>query len=213
MTYRYFLFDWDGSLADTLPILFEGYKNVFAKYGIKATNEIIAKKAIGDWGGPRRLGIVDEEKFFGELEKEVLEKLHKAKLNPNVMEILRMIKEKEGRIGIVSASKKRWVKKSLRNNGLRDLIDVFLAKEDVEQIKPNPEGIFKALSLMGGAKKEAVMIGDNEKDVAAAKAAGIDSVLYFPKKYHGYYDEKYQKSLGATWVIEDFCDLEKILLS
>lgn len=210
MKYKYFLFDWDGSLANTLPIWFAGYKKVFAKYGIEVDNKIISKEVLGDWEGPRRLGIADDEKFFKDLENEILEKVDAAVLNPNVKEVLTLIKQSGGKIGVVTASRKRWVKIALRNNGLRNLVDVFLGKEDVAFVKPDPESIFKALQYMGGKKAEAIMVGDNEKDIQAAKNAGIDSCLYFPKKYEEFYDAKYQNSLGATYVIEDFNELKEL---
>lgn len=211
MKYRYFLFDWDGSLANTLPIWFAGYKKVFAHYGIKVDNKIISKEILGDWEGPGRLGIVDDEKFFKDLENEVLIKIDAAGLNPNVKEILTLIKQSGGKIGVVTASRKRWVKIALRNNGLRDLIDVFLGKEDAEHVKPDPESVLKALRYMEGKKTEAIMIGDNEKDIRAAKNAGIDSCLYFPQKYEEFYDTKYQEELGATYIIGNFEEVEDLI--
>jgi len=211
MKYRYFLFDWDGSLANTLPIWFAEYKKVFAKYGIEVTNEIIAREVLGDWEGPKRLGIVNEEEFFAELENEVLEKLNEAKLNPDVYQILSLIKQSGGKIGVVTASKKRWVKGALRNNCLRELVDVFLGKEDVGYVKPDPESLLKAMRLMGAKKEETLMVGDNQKDILAAKRAGMDSCLYFPKRYEEYYDAKFQRSLGATYVIGDFSELKRFL--
>jgi pyrophosphatase PpaX len=211
MKYKCFLFDWDGSLANTLPIWFAGYKKIFAKHGIEVDNEVIAREVLGDWEGPRRLGIVNEEEFFMELENEVMEQLNAAKLNPDVYETLTLIKQSGGKIGVVTASKKRWVKGALRNNGLRDLVDVFLGKEDVLYVKPDPESLLKAMNLMGAKKEETVMVGDSQKDILAAKRAGVESCLYFPKKYEEFYDAKFQRSLGATKVIEDFKELEKFV--
>jgi len=194
-----------------LPILYEGYKKIFARHGVEVTNEIISREVLGDWEGPSRLGVKDTETFFADFEKEVLEKLNEAKLNPGVLEILKKIKERGGKIGIVTATKKRWAKVALRNDGLRDLVDVFLGKEDVEFLKPNPEGLFKALSFMGGKADESIMIGDNGKDVAAGKAAGMDTGMYFPKRYEDYYSRETQLRFGATMVFEDFSELEKLL--
>ena len=199
-------------MANTLPIWFAGYKNTFAKYEIEVTNEIIAREVLGDWEGPKRLGIVNEEEFFAELENEVMEQLNEAKLNPDVLQILTLIKQSGGKIGVVTASKKRWVKGALRNNDLRDLVDVFLGREDVEFVKPDPESLLKAINLMGAKKEETVMVGDSQKDVLAAKRAGVDSCLYFPKKYSEFYNEKTQMSLGATYVIDDFSELKRFLV-
>ncbi|HCQ30919.1 TPA: hypothetical protein DIU27_00855 [Candidatus Collierbacteria bacterium] len=211
MKYKYFLFDWDGSLADTLPIWFAGFIKIFANHGIVVTNETIGTEVIGDWGGPERLGISDREKFFVELETEVLDKLNSVKLNPGVFELLNQIKKNGGKIGVVTASRKKWVKEALRANGLRDMVDVFLGKEDVEYVKPDPEGILKALRLMRGKSEMAIMVGDNEKDVVAGRRAGVDTGLYFPKRYKEFYDERKQMNLRATYVIEDFYEMEKFV--
>jgi pyrophosphatase PpaX len=211
MKYKYFLFDWDGSLADTLPIWVEGYTKIFAKFGVVVTNEILAKEVLGDWEGPARLGVTDSEEFIKELEIEVLEKLDNAKLNSGVFELLNEIKEKGGKVAVVTASRKRWVKRCLRSNGLRELVDVFLGKEDVEYVKPDPEGLFKALRLMGGSAEEAIMIGDNGKDVTAGKRAGMDTCLYFPKRYEEYYKRETQMGWRATEVISDFSELKRFL--
>jgi len=211
MKYQYFLFDWDGSLADTLPVWFAGYKKIFANHGINVTNEEIAREVIGDWDGPKRLGIINEEEFFIELENEVLTKLNEAKLNPGVLNILKLIKENGGKIAVVTASKKRWVKTALRNNGLRDLVDVFLGREDVEHVKPDPESLLKALQLMGGKTDEAIMIGDNGKDILAGQAARTDTGLFFPKRYEEFYTKEIQLHWGATEVFTDFAELKKFL--
>ena len=211
MKYKYFLFDWDGSLADTLPIWFDGFKKTFALHGIEVTNEIIARDVLGDWEGPSRLGITDPDKFFDELETCVLDKLNEAKLNEGAFELIKKIKDAGGMVAVVTASRKRWVKGALRNNGLRDLVDVFLGKEDVEYVKPDPEGLNKALRLMGGTAGEAIMIGDNGKDVVAGRAAGMDTGLYFPKRYEEFYLRNRQLGFRATMIIESFEDLEKFL--
>lgn len=198
-------------MADTLPIWFEGYKKIFAKHGIEVTNEIIARDVLGDWDGPARLGIVNTDEFFAELESEVIDRLDVAKLNHGVFELLTLIKQRGGKIGVVTASRKRWVKRALRENSLRELVDVFLGKEDVSYVKPDPESLIKALRLMGGRADEAVMIGDNGKDVFAGKKAGMDTGLYFPKRYEEFYSKDMQERWGANMMFEDFCELKKLL--
>lgn len=211
MQYKNFLFDWDGSLADTLPIWFEGYKKVFLEHGIKVSNEIISRDVLGDWTGPEKLGILDSNQFFDELEKEVLEKINNAKLNQGACEVLEEIKKRGGKIAVVTASKKRLVKTALRSNGLRELVDVFIGKEDVEYVKPDPESLFKALKFLGGGAGESIMIGDNGKDILAGRAAGMDTCLYFPKKYEEFYKKETQLGWKATYFISDLSEIRKFL--
>lgn len=194
-----------------MPIWFEAYRKIFAKHGVKVNNEIIMKEVLGDWSAPERLGVVKIEDFFADLESEVLDRLDVAKLNPGVFEMLNQIKKAGGKIAVVTASRKRWVKRALRNNELRDLVDVFLGMEDITYVKPDPESLLKALRLMGGRADEAIMIGDNGKDIMAGKAAGMDTGLYFPKRYEEFYNRETQLKWGATYMFEDFTELGKLL--
>ena len=91
------------------------------------------------------------------------------------------------------------------------LMDVFLGKEDVEYVKPDPEGVLKALGLMQGKTNEALMVGDNEKDIVAGKRAGVDTGIYFPSRYEEYYTRDKQLGLGANYIIQDFGEMEKFL--
>ena len=194
-----------------MPLWFKTFKETFSDYGIKTDYKEIGELVLGDWEGPRNLGITNVEEFFGKMEAELMPKLPDVQLNPGVKETLEKIKKAGGKIGVVTTSKKRYVKKALKNNGLSKVVDVFLGKEDVENYKPDPEILFKALNFMGGKPSEAIMVGDTSKDIEAAKRAGMASVLYFPDEYHKYYDEVRQKSLGAMYVIKSFQELEKFL--
>lgn len=211
MKYRYFLFDWDGCLADTLPVWFEGYKNILKKHGIEMTSEEIGNDLFGEWDGPKKYGITNLEGFYEELSALVIDKLNEVKLNSGVMELLERIKTDGGKIAVITSSRKKWVKGALRNNGLRDSVDVFLGKEDVEFDKPHPEGVLKALGLMKGRLEEAVMMGDNGKDIMAGRQAGVRTGLYFPDRYVEYYGKDGQINFGPSFVFKDFAEVGRVL--
>jgi HAD superfamily hydrolase (TIGR01509 family) len=210
MKYKNFLFDWDGSLADTLPDWFRAYKKILFQNGVEATDDTVRQVTFGRTD-VRELGITDAEKFFDEVEQEIRPSLDGAMLNEGALKMLMRIKNIGGKVGVVTDSKKKWVKIALRNNGLRELVDVFLAREDVERRKPDPEVIWKALKYMGGNVSDTLVTGDNWRDVEAAKAAGVDSCLYFPKRYEQFYGREMQKRLGATMMIEDFGEMERLI--
>ena len=75
MKYKYFLFDWDGSLGNSLSIWFDAFQKVFAEYGKRMTYKQIGEKVIGDWEGPTRMGIENAEEFFTRMEVELMPKL------------------------------------------------------------------------------------------------------------------------------------------
>ncbi|MFZ3068746.1 MAG: HAD family hydrolase [Microgenomates group bacterium] len=209
MRYKYFLFDWDGSLANTLSDWFRVHKKILLNNGIKVADEVVCQETFGklDVG---ELGITNVEKYLDEIEQEIRPSLDGAVLNPGVREILETIKKSGGKVGIMTDSKKKWVKHALKNNGLKELVDVFLGREDVTERKPDPEVIFKSLEYMGGKIGETLVTGDNWKDIQAARAAGVESCLYFPKRYEEFYKREDQLRLGATYVIDDFTELRPI---
>jgi HAD superfamily hydrolase (TIGR01509 family) len=211
MKYKYFLFDWDGSLGNTLPLWFKTFKETFFEYGLAVSNEDIAYKVLGDWQGPAKVGITDLNEFFNKIEKNILDKLSLVELNPGARELLRNIKKDGGKIAVVTTSKRIYVEPAMKNLGIWSEVDVFLGKEDVTKQKPDPESLIKALGMMGGNSDAALMTGDSYKDIEAARSAGMDSALYFPKKYEEFYLQEKQMKLIATYVIEDFDEMEKIL--
>ena len=65
--YKLYLYDWDGCLAKTLNIWLDAYKKLFSEYGIQISEQTITTKVFGDWEGPKKVGIQDNEKFTKEL--------------------------------------------------------------------------------------------------------------------------------------------------
>jgi len=211
MRYKYFLFDWDGSLADSLPLWFEAFQKVFAEYGKRVTFKQIGEKVIGDWEGPSKYGIENQEEFFLKMENELMPKLPFVEINPGAKELIEKIKKLGGKVAVVTNAKKKYVEEAMQKNGLVNLVDVFLTKEDVKRYKPDPMMLNRALGMVGGEPKNALMVGDTGKDILAAKNAGMDSALYYPKKYEEYYARRLQESLKPTYTIRGFADLGRFL--
>ncbi|MGA2199458.1 MAG: HAD family hydrolase [Nitrososphaerales archaeon] len=61
----------------------------------------------------------------------------------------------------------------LRRHDLLQHFDFSLSRDDVTALKPRPEGIIKAMALMGLPREDVVYVGDSVIDVRAARAAGI----------------------------------------
>jgi len=211
MKYKYFLFDWDGSLGNSLPLWFEAFQKVFAEYGKRMTYKQIGEKVIGDWEGPSKMGIEDQEGFFARMEEELMPKLPFVALNKGAKELIEKIKKAGGKVAVVTNSKRKYVEPALTENGLVNLVDIFMAKEDVDRYKPDPKMINRALGMVNADRKYALMIGDTRTDILAARNAGIDSALYYPKHYEEYYSKRLQAGLKATYTVQGFGELLRFL--
>jgi pyrophosphatase PpaX len=81
---------------------------------------------------------------------------------------------------------------------------LIIAADDINNHKPHPEALEKALEQLGGDKQNAVIIGDSDKDIGAAKNAGIDCILFYPDEHKKFYDINKLRELGATHIVDDF---------
>jgi phosphoglycolate phosphatase-like HAD superfamily hydrolase len=59
---------------------------------------------------------------------------------------------------------------------LEHLFEAVVATDDVERPKPHPDGILRALELLGSTREDAAYVGDSPFDVQSAKAAGVGSI-------------------------------------
>jgi phosphoglycolate phosphatase len=64
-------------------------------------------------------------------------------------------------------------KRILTGLGLSAYFPVVLGGDSLPQRKPDPAPLLRALSLLGAEARRAVMVGDSEVDVEAARAAGV----------------------------------------
>jgi len=85
--------------------------------------------------------------------------------------------------------------------------------EDVANHKPHAEPIERALELIGGDPTSAVMIGDSDKDLGAARNAGIDSILFAPPDHDEIYDAEHLASFDPTHTCRSFADVRRVLLA
>jgi len=176
---RTILFDFDGTVADTLPLIFTAFRATFQRH----LQEHYTDEQIVALFGPTETDILksklpDHEHdaalsyFF-----DVYTKEHGRVQNPD--EIVRMLEafQQAGiKMGIVTGKGRRSADISLAVWGLTNYFDVVITGDEVTQPKPHPEGILSALQQLGAAPEEAIFVGDSDADVIAGRAAGLRTV-------------------------------------
>ncbi|MDP1785220.1 MAG: HAD-IA family hydrolase, partial [Sulfuricurvum sp.] len=83
---------------------------------------------------------------------------------------------KHARLGVVTTKTARYSRELMEHFGLMHHFEVLIGHEDVENHKPHPEPIHKALEQMKYGLEEVWMIGDTRLDLEASQRAGIDAV-------------------------------------
>jgi len=205
--YRYYFFDWDGCLAHTLPFWLSGYRAALGRRGLHPSDAVIVRELFSDWTSPERFGVPDAGRFVEEMAAYLQEHAGEFALNPHIVEVLTRLKALGRTTALLTACRRAIVLPALSRLGVDPLLDLVLTVEDVARPKPDPEVVLLALRRLGARPQEALFIGDSDKDILAARAAGVDMALYLPEHNRGYYDDELVRSWGPDRVIRDFREL------
>jgi HAD superfamily hydrolase (TIGR01509 family) len=179
--FRAYLFDCDGTIADSMPLHYIAWKAVLADWNCDYPEEVFYA-----WGGkPVRKIIADLNKMNGlkmpveavAMRKEGLYLAQVPQLKA-IPEVLEHIEAEHGRIpfAVVSGSTRDSVVGSLSALGLMDKFDTIVSAEDYAHGKPAPDGYLLAAARLGVAPADCLVFEDTEMGIEAATAAGMASV-------------------------------------
>ena len=180
MRHRVVLFDLDGTLIDSGPIILASMKHAARTVlGREFEDEVLAA-AVGGPGLVAQMQALDAERVdeLVEVYRTHNEPLHDTlEAFVAVLDVLTTLRDQGRRLGIVTAKRRATVRLAFdRLPGLEELFDVVVTAEDTERHKPDPAPLLHALTVLGAKPREAAYIGDSTFDVRAAKAAGLFAV-------------------------------------
>ena len=172
------VFDWDGTLADSVSKIFECKQFLAKKHNLPIPSEQTVKHALG-------------KKFedamslcFPSLERHMLEKLgnefhelmqteiYQAALFPDVRQVLDQLKVVGFKLAIATSKHTKELETAISYHHLEGLFDIICCGIDYKN-KPDPAMLCHIMDYTGIALDEAVMIGDTTTDICFAKNAGV----------------------------------------
>lgn len=212
--YKYILFDWDGTLLNSIPTWIKGVREVLPKYNLShLTDYEIVKNIISDLEHNRgNYPIPDLGVFKNEVYKtDAIINTHLSVLHDEAEELLKYLRNKSIPIGIATMSKRYVLENALAHHNLSHYFDTLITVDDVTNRKPHPEPIFKALEGMGADKPFTLYVGDTIHDTNAGRAAGVKTALYFPKISERYYDKSYSKDADADYILTALKELTEMV--
>lgn len=181
MKYTTILFDFDGTLADTLPVCTYSIGEAFLKYDGKPLSaaEVVAMF------GPTEADIIRLNLGNRESVEEAVRlfydcyvREHDRMVKPNaeITGLLDRLKSRGHRMGIVTGKGRAALDISLERLGMSDYFDVTVSGDEMTRPKPDPEGVLTAMNALGGTKEKTVFIGDSEADMRAGQGAGVFTI-------------------------------------
>ncbi|MFK4145753.1 HAD family hydrolase [Streptomyces sp. NPDC004065] len=113
------------------------------------------------------------------------------------------------RLAIATNNSPRVVRTYLDGRGLLDCFapHIYGRTEDLHHLKPDPHCLNRALSAMGAAPADALMIGDTPSDHEAALRAGVPFLGYARNARK----EKLLREAGATVIVESLEPVLRVL--
>ena len=183
--FKAYLFDCDGTVADSMPLHYIAWSQALGEWGCKFTEERFYQlggvpiveiiELVGREQGIEmpiaRVAKRKEELYF--------EYLPRLKCVPEVLEHMEL---QRGRIpfAVVSGSTRDSVEASLRAIGLLDRFEVLVCAGDYTKSKPDPEPFLIAAKQLGVSPRNCLVFEDTQMGIDAATAAGMASVRVPP---------------------------------
>jgi pyrophosphatase PpaX len=177
---RAIVFDWDGTLADTLPLMFVATEEVVAGFGLHLTWDDYCRLWTPDWRALYRSvglpeAIIEEA---GRRWWAAYRGREEADLLPGAAEALERLHAAGYPLALVTAGHRDNVGGQLRRHGLERLLRVRVHGDDLPETKPHPAPLLRAIRELGlgpGAAGVAY-VGDALDDMRMARAAGAHAV-------------------------------------
>lgn len=110
--------------------------------------------------------------FFFEKNKDTTEN-HQFPIIEGTKETLSKIKENNQKSCFVSTKTRESMNLMIKYNNLESILDFSISGDEVENFKPDPEGILKTLKYFNAKPNEAIFIGDSLHDLGAARNANV----------------------------------------
>jgi pyrophosphatase PpaX len=173
------LFDLDGTLADTIPLIVASYQHAFRT----VTGEEVDEDRARSWiGRPLLPALLEASPEHGH-------ELDRVYREWNLANTARLIQRFDGvpelladlgaagvATGVVTSKRHHTARMALEGVEVDHLVDVVAALEDTDRHKPDPAPLLHGANRLGVDPAGCVYVGDAVVDVEAAHAAGMAAV-------------------------------------
>ncbi len=205
------LFDLDGTLVDTLPDLHSALNEALRERGRPPLSPSEVMRMIGDGAAALVARALEASGLDGREAASVLPRfleLYEARSTrlsrpyPHVRDTLEALRSRGYATAVCTNKPQRAAEAVLSNLKLAQFFDAVAGGDRFPEKKPDPRHLLRVVALLGAEARRAAMVGDNENDASAARAAGFPVLLM---RYG--YAQTDPETLGADALLDEFADL------
>jgi len=212
---RAVLFDLDGTFADTAPDLGYAVNQMRIARGLQpvpysATRPVTSSGARGLLGAG--FGITPDHADYPAMRDEFLN-LYEAnlcretRLFAGMAELVQSLESRGLLWGIVTNKAERFALPLIRLLGYDQRAACVIGGDTTSRMKPHPEPLHAAAKIIQVAPQHCIYVGDDERDIAAGRAAGMKTIAV----RYGYLNGSDPKSWGANAVVDAPLDTLRFL--
>lgn len=174
MKLKGFIFDLDGTLINSLPVVRTSLNTTLLKF----SGRVYADQELSSLFGPSEEGIF--KNLFPDSWRDALQfylneydqtHIQYAMPFPGIVEALTLLQEQHMRLALVSGKGPGSMEISLKHSGLKQFFEVIITGSEHRASKP--DHIKQVLALWKFSPQEVVYVGDIAYDVQAAKEVGV----------------------------------------
>ena len=171
--YDLFIFDWDGTLSTTTPIVIFArlLKPRYSVAHIEQHEGSYMHESIAE------LRAQEEINKLYDFAYSLYSVLYRPRLKNGAMETLESLKSRGKRIAVFSDSNRYRLHIEADRLGVAKYADMVLSADSIKKFKPNPAGLRAIMKRFRISSKRCIYIGDMAVDVFTARFAGIASCV------------------------------------
>ena len=208
------ILDFDGTLADTQPLIVSSIHRTIAELHLPPRTDAQCRSIIGlplkecfttllsvDDAMAERCAdiyrrVFDEDNHTGAVV-----------LFPHVLETLKELHDRGLLLAVCSSRGRPTLERFIADFQLNECIEMVVSADDVQRHKPHPDPLLKILASLGVSPEEALMVGDASYDILMGRNAGCRTcgVTY------GNQSAEDLRAAGADFLIDDFRELANVL--
>ena len=211
MQHKYYLFDFDGTLVDSMPTFVSAMLRILDENGICYGSDII--KIITPLGLSgtaeyyiEQMGVkMSREQLMGVMKDYMMDAyFHTIPVKAHVPEVLRALKAQGASLNVLTASPHITLDACLRRLGLWELFDNVWSCDDFNTTKADLNIYARAVEKMNATIENVLFLDDNLNADLTAKSAGMQVCGVYDESSKDYVE---QMKAATDYYIYDFKEL------
>lgn len=210
MKFKTYLFDFDGTLVDSMPTYISVMLKILDENNINYSDDIVKIITPLGYKGTaeyfKKIGLkIPESELLKTMKAQILDEyMYRIDAKENVISTLNILKDNGADLNILTASPHITLDPCLKRLGILDLFTNVWSCDDFNTTKTDPQIYISAAEKIGKPIEEILFLDDNYNADMSAKKSGI--------KVCGVYDkssEEYTESIKeiSDYYIYDFSEL------